>query len=506
MLPRKREPILVRIIKGRHGRVPIRTHLTIRFDYGSIVPWVRSTSSGIHAVAGPNAIFVDSAVKMRGENLHTVGDFEVSAGEQACFVLSWHPSHEKRSAAADPDCSCDETEQWWRAWTARCSYSGPHQDLIQRSLITLKALSYDPTGGIVAAPTTSLPELIGGVRNWDYRFCWLRDATFALYALMLGGFTQEAAAWRDWLLRAVAGSPSQLNILYGLAGERRLTEIELPWLVGYEQSKPVRIGNAAWSQFQLDVFGEICDAFHVARRLGVPLDENVWAVQKKLGEYLEAHWHDPDEGIWEVRGPRRHFVHSKVMAWVAFDRLVKTIERFGADGPLDRWKTVRAEIHREVCRRGFDARRNTFVQSYDADDLDANLLMLPLVGFLPSDDARIRGTVTAIEKNLMVGGFVARYRTKSNLDGLPPGEGVFLPCTFWLADNLLSLGRRDEAEALFEKLSGLANDVGLYSEEYDPHAGRFLGNFPQAFTHVALVNTGFNLWHPDSPARHRTQG
>ena len=506
MLPREREPNLVRMVEGRRGHVAMQTVLTFRFDYGSIVPWVRSTSTGLQAVAGPDAVYVDSLVKLHGENLHTVGEFEIAAGERKCFVMSWHPSNEDRAAASDPVCSCEQTQRWWQEWASRFPYEGPHRDLVLRSLITLKALTYAPTGGIVAAPTTSLPEFIGGVRNWDYRFCWLRDATFTLYALMLGGFTEESAAWRDWLLRAVAGSPSQLNILYGLAGERRLTEIELPWLAGYENSKPVRTGNAAWSQFQLDVFGEICDALHVARRMQVPLDENVWAVQQKLGKYLEEHWHDPDEGIWEVRGPPRHFVHSKVMAWVAFDRLVKTVERFGMEGPADRWRTVRDEIHREVCERGFDARRNTFVQSYDSDELDANLLMLSLVGFLPSNDPRLAGTVAAIQRELMWEGFVARYRTHHDVDGLPPGEGVFLPCTFWLADNLLALGRREEAQQLFERLAGLANDVGLFSEEYDPRAQRFLGNFPQAFTHVALVNSAFNLWHPDSPVRHRKQG
>ena len=430
MLPRQREPNLVRIVKGQVGRVPIRTELTIRFDYGSIVPWVRSTPTGIQAIAGPDSVYIDSAVNLRGENLHTVGEFDIAAGEQKCFVMSWHPSNEECAAPSDPLCSFDETERWWGEWASHCSYQGPHQELVLRSLITLKALTYAPTGGIVAAPTTSLPEFIGGVRNWDYRFCWLRDATFTLYALMLGGFTEEAAAWRDWLHRAVAGSPSQLNILYGLAGERRLTEIELPWLAGYENSKPVRIGNAAWSQFQLDVFGEICDSLHAARRMKVPLDENVWAVERELGEYLEQHWRDPDEGIWEVRGPRRHFVHSKVMAWVAFDRLVKTIERFGAEGPLDRWQGVREEVHREVCQRGFDPKQNTFVQSYDSDELDASLLMLPLVGFLPSDDPRIRGTVAAIERELMQGGFVARYRTHPNVDGLPPGKECFSPARF----------------------------------------------------------------------------
>ncbi len=384
-------------------------------------------------------------------------------------------------------------------------YEGPWKDLVLRSLITLKALTYEPTGGIVAAPTTSLPEKIGGPRNWDYRFCWLRDATFTLYSLMLGGFTSEAEAWRQWLLRAVAGSPSQLNIMYGLAGERRLTELELSWLPGYENSLPVRIGNAAWSQFQLDVFGEVCDALHAARRLGLPMDENVWAVERQLCEYLEEHWQDPDEGIWEIRGPKKNFVHSKVMAWVAFDRVIKTIEHFGTKGPLTKWRKIRAEIHREVCEQGYDADRNTFVQSYDSKELDASLLMMTHVGFLPPHDHRLRGTVEAIMRELMVDGFIIRYRTESDVDGLPPGEGAFLPCTFWLVDNLVAIGRRDEAEALFERLAALANDVGLLAEEYDPQARRLVGNFPQAFTHVALVNSAFNLWQTACPAEHRHQ-
>ena len=481
----------------------MHTELIIRFDYGSIVPWVRSTPAGIQAVAGPDAIYIDTQVKLHGENLKTVGDFNISAGEKKCFVLQWHPSNEERTTSPEGTCSCDDSQSWWQAWANRCSYDGPHRELVLRSLITLKALTYAPTGGIVAAPTTSLPELLGGVRNWDYRFCWIRDATFTLYSLMLGGFTDEAVAWRDWLLRAVAGSPSQLNIMYGIRGERRLTEFELDWLAGYEHSQPVRIGNAAWKQFQLDVFGEVCDALHVARRLNVPLDENVWSVECKLAEYLETHWRDPDEGIWEVRGPRQHFVHSKVMAWVAFDRMIKTIERFHTDGPLEKWKAIRDEIHREVCQHGFDPKQNSFVQSYESAELDASLLMVPLVGFLPPNDPRVRGTVAAIERGLTSDGLVARYRLNSTLGKLPPGQGVFLPCSFWLVDNLMATGRHDEACKKFDRLAALANDVGLLPEEYDPAARRFLGNFPQAFTHVSLINSAFNLWHPDSPAEHR---
>ena len=505
MPPRSHQPNLVRIVEGLRGQVPMQTQLTIRFDYGSIVPWVRSTSTGIHAIAGPDAVYIDSQVELHGENMHTVGEFTISAGEKKCMVLQWHPSHEERNESPDANCSRDDAEKWWQEWSGRCTYDGPHRDLVLRSLITLKALIYAPTGAIVAAPTTSLPEFLGGVRNWDYRFCWIRDATFTLYALMLGGFTEEAAAWRDWLLRAVAGSPAQMNIMYGIRGERRLTEYELSWLEGYEKSAPVRIGNAAWSQFQLDVFGEVCDALHVARRLKVPLDENIWGVESKLAEYLETHWRDSDEGIWEVRGPRRHFVHSKVMAWVAFDRMVKTIERYESKGPVEKWRAIRDEIHREVCQRGFDAKQNSFVQSYDSDELDASLLMIPLVGFLPPSDPRVIGTVAAIERGLTADGFVARYRLNSTLGSLPPGQGVFLPCSFWLVDNLMATGRRDEAEKMFERLAGLANDLGLMAEEYDPAAKRFLGNFPQAFTHVALANSAFNLWKPGGPAQHRSE-
>jgi GH15 family glucan-1,4-alpha-glucosidase len=506
MPPRTKQPVLLRMVEGRRGEVAMRTELVIRFDYGSIVPWVRGTSKGLQAIAGPDAVYIDSPVKLRGENVTTVGEFMVKAGERKCFVLLWNPLNELRDDPAVANCKCDDTQAWWEEWSGRCVYRGPHRECVFRSLITLKALTFAPTGGMVAAATTSLPEFIGGVRNWDYRFCWIRDATFTLYALMLGGFTDEAAAWRDWLLRAVAGSPWQLNIMYGLAGERRLTEIELPWLAGYEKSKPVRIGNAAWSQFQPDVFGEVCDALHVAARLKIPLGEDVWAIERKLGEYLEQHWRDADEGIWETRGPRQHFVHSKMMAWVAFDRMVKAVERSRLEGPVQRWREIRDEIHREVCQRGFDTKRSTFVQAYDSDELDASLLMMPLVGFLPASDPRVQGTIAAIERELTVDGYVARYRIDSTLGHLPPGQGVFLPCSFWLVDNLMAVGRRAAAEKMFDRLAKLANDVGLLAEEYDPAAKRFLGNFPQAFTHVALVNSAFNLWKPGGPAQHRREG
>jgi GH15 family glucan-1,4-alpha-glucosidase len=398
--------------------------------------------------------------------------------------------------ALDAEAAVSHTEAWWTEWSSRCRYRGPWRDAVIRSLVTLKALTYAPTGGIVAAATTSLPEQLGGVRNWDYRFCWLRDATFTLYALMMGGFIEEARAWREWLLRAVAGAPPQIQIMYGLAGERRLTELELDWLPGYEGAAPVRIGNAAHQQLQLDIYGEVMDALHVARREGLPSDENAWRVQRQLLEYLETIWDQPDEGIWEVRGPRRHFTHSKVMAWVAFDRGVQAVERFGRTGPADAWRETRAEIHREVLEQGFDVELNSFTQSYGSKRLDASLLIIPLVGFLPADDPRMIGTVAAIERELVRDGLVYRYshdEEVTGIDGLPPGEGAFLPCTFWLADNLALQGRLDEAEALFERLLDLRSDLGLLAEEWDPATRRQLGNFPQAFTHVALVNTAFNL-------------
>jgi GH15 family glucan-1,4-alpha-glucosidase len=503
MPPRDRDPILARSVIGRRGRVRMHMELVLRFDYGAIVPWVRRTPRGIHAVAGPDGLTVETPVALEGRNLHTVATFDVAAGQRVPFVAAWHPSHLAACPCPDARETEERTERWWREWSRSCAYRGPWEEHVRRSLITLKALTYAPTGGIVAAATTSLPEHVGGVRNWDYRYCWLRDATFTLYALLLAGYTEEACAWREWLLRAVAGKPDQLSIMYGIAGERRLTEIELDWLPGYEGSRPVRIGNAAHRQLQLDVYGEVVDAMHLARRRGVPGSEDAWRVVGTMLHHLEHAWRQPDEGIWEVRGPRRHFTHSKVLAWVAFDRMVKEIERHGRKGPLARWRALRDEIHAEVCTRGFDARRNTFVQRYDAGDLDAALLMIPLVGFLPAGDPRVRGTVSAIQDELLLDGFVQRYRTHPEVDGLPGGEGVFLPCTLWLADNLILQGRVEEGRAVFERVLGLANDVGLWSEEYDPGARRMLGNFPQAFTHVAVINTAFNLANAVQPAADR---
>ena len=500
MPPRTAAPDLVRMVVGVRGRIPMRMQLVIRFDHGSIVPWVRRIERGIRATAGPETLLLRADVELRGVDFTTVAEFDVAEGQQVAFDLAWHRSHEPAPPESDVDGAIRDTTAWWEAWSARCRYQGQWRDPVVRSLITLKAMTYAPTGGMVAAPTTSLPERLGGVRNWDYRFCWLRDATFTLYALMMGGYIDEAREWREWLLRAVAGNPDQIQIMYGLAGERRLTELELGWLPGYERSAPVRIGNAAHMQLQLDIFGEVMDALHVARREGLPSDDDAWRVQRELTAHLEQIWSDPDEGIWEVRGPRRHFTHSKVMAWVAFDRVVKDVERFGQAGPVDRWRALRDQVHDDVCRKAYDPSRNTFVQYYGAKALDASLLMMPLVGFLPPSDPRIRGTVEAIERELVRDGFVARYPTRESVDGLPPGEGTFIACTFWLADNLALLGRRDDARDCFERLLGLANDVGLLSEEYDPDAKRLVGNFPQAFAHVSLVNTAYNLSAEPGPA------
>jgi GH15 family glucan-1,4-alpha-glucosidase len=506
MTPRQRLPDVVRLVEGVRGSVPMEMELTIRFDYGSIVPWVRRMPDGtLSAVAGPDALCLHTPVSHEGRDLSTVAAFTVRAGERVPFSLLWHPSTESPPEPCDAVAAVAGVERHWEDWSARSTYRGEWRDAVQRSLLTLKALAYAPTGGVMAAATTSLPECLGGVRNWDYRYCWLRDATFSLYALMLSGYVDEAKAWRDWLLRAVAGRPNDLQILYGPAGERRLPEVELPWLAGYEASVPVRIGNAAVHQFQLDVYGELMDTMHIARRAGLEAEPYAWPLQCALLDFLESGWREPDEGIWEVRGPRRHFTHSKVMAWVAFDRAVKAVERFGCEGPADRWRALRDDIHAEVCRRGYDAGKRSFVQYYGSDRLDASLLMIPLVGFLPATDPRMRGTVQAIERELVADGFVRRYHTETAtaVDGLPPGEGTFLPCSFWLADNLALLGRRDEARALFERLLALRNDVGLLSEEYDPVRQRLVGNFPQAFTHVALINTARNLSGGGGPAEDR---
>ena len=484
---------IVRIVRGLRGAVPMRMDLSVRFDYGHIVPWITRYNHAIRAIAGPDALELKTPVPMHIRNLAAVSEFTIESGQTIPFSLTWYPSHEASPSEDDSAELLRETEAWWLEWSSRCTLVGPWRDLALRSLITLKALTYGPTGGIVAAPTAALPEWIGGPRNWDYRFCWLRDATLTLYALMLSGYMSEAFAWRDWLLRAVAGSPDDLQILYGIAGERRLTEFELSWLTGYEKSSPVRIGNAAHQQFQLDVYGEIMGAFDVGRRSGATPSLESWALLTALMENLKKVWNQPDEGIWEVRGPRRHVTHSKVMAWVALDRAVRALEAGFQKGPLERWRRLRDRIHRDVCQQGFNRGRNAFVQYYGSDALDAALLMIPMVGFLPAQDPRVVGTVEAIRRELISDGLVMRYRTEEGVDGLPAGEGAFLPCSFWLVDNLVLAGHHHEAHELFERLASLCNDVGLIAEEYDPVSRRLLGNFPQAFTHVSLVNSVHNL-------------
>jgi GH15 family glucan-1,4-alpha-glucosidase len=493
MPPRGKAPDIVRVVEGVRGHVEMSSELVIRFDYGSVVPWVRRIDGGRIAVAGPDALCFRTPVEHRGENMRTIGEFDVRKGERVPFVLTWYPSNQRPPRPIDAEDSLEDTLDYWRAWAGRCAYKGKWQDEVHQSLTVLKALTYAPTGGIVAAATTSLPEKIGGERNWDYRYCWLRDATLTLLAFVNAGYLEEARAWRVWLLRAAAGDPSALQIMYGVAGERRLSELTLDWLPGYEQSPPVRVGNAASDQFQLDVYGEVLDALHQARVRDLEGSKQAWALQRHLLGYLEHAWKEPDEGIWEVRGPRRHFTHSKVMAWVAFDRGVQAVERFGQTGPVERWREVRREIHREVCERGFDDELNSFTQSYGSKQLDASLLIIPLVGFLPPADPRMVGTVAAIEKGLLRDGFVLRYATESGADGLPGSEGAFLACSFWLAENYAYAGRLDEAEALFERLLGLRNDLGILSEEYDVSAGRLVGNTPQAFSHVGLVNVARHL-------------
>jgi GH15 family glucan-1,4-alpha-glucosidase len=492
---------IVRIVEGLSGRVSLRMELVVRFDYGSIVPWVRRAGEILLLTAGPDTLELAASVAVAGENLKSVAEFYVSAGERQSFVLNYRPSHADTRPTIDAERALIDTESLWQEWSRRCTYQGQWRHSVLRSLITLKALTYKPTGGLIAAPTTSLPEWPGGMRNWDYRYCWLRDATFTLNALLLAGYDDEAAAWREWLLRAVAGSPDDLQILYGVTGARRLDEYEVAWLPGYEKSVPVRLGNAAAKQFQLDVYGEVMDTLHLARVAGLAPEPEAWKVQVALLKFLESHWERPDDGLWEVRGPRRHFTHSKIMAWVAFDRAIKDAEQDGLEGPIERWRQLRDTIHRQVCEDGFDPRENTFVQSYDSTHLDASLLLIPQVGFLPADDARVVGTIAAIERRLVVDGLVLRYSTTTDVDALPPGEGTFLPCSFWLADSYLLTGRRQECEALFERLLSLSNDVGLFAEEYDARAKRMLGNFPQALTHMALVNTARLLSMPEHEVR-----
>jgi len=499
---------LVRLVVGKRGAVDMRMELILRFDYGSAVPWVEQLpdGSGITAVAGPDRVVLHTPVKLRGENKHTVADFSVNAGGVIPFVLTHQASHLPIPAAIDALRSRDETLRFWRAWSSHCSYSGRYSEAVRRSLITLKALTYRPTGGIVAAPTTSLPERLGGVRNWDYRYCWLRDATLTLIALMQTGYYHEAEEWRRWLLRAAAGSPEQTQIMYGIAGERRLFEWEIGWLPGYEKSKPVRVGNAAADQLQLDVYGEVMDALYQGRQGKLERDKTAWGLQRALAQHLEKAWREPDEGIWETRGGRQHFTFSKLMCWVAFDRVIKSLEREHPDSELcDRWRRVRREIHDDVCRNGFDAAQNSFVQAYGSRQLDASLLLIPCVGFLASDDPRVIGTVAAIQRRLLDDGFVRRYDTAETDDGLPPEEGAFLACSFWLVDNLVLQGKRDEAVALFERLLALCNDVGLLAEEYDTGARRQVGNFPQAFSHVALINSALNLTRAAGPTQQRAK-
>ena len=496
---------LSRRVRGLRGSVALRSELVVRFDYGSVVPWVSRQPDGrLELIAGPDRLVFDSAVPLHGENMRTVGDFTLGEGEVVDFALTWTPSFKPFPERLDTEAALREAERGWLEWSGQFEGRGEWNDAVLRSLLTLKALAHFETGGIVAAATTSLPEQIGGTRNWDYRYCWLRDATLTLYALMQSGFLEEAGRWRTWLLRAVAGSPEKLQIMYGVAGERRLTEHEVPWLSGYEGSAPVRVGNAAHDQRQLDVYGEVLDALYVGRRLGLAPDASGWALEKQLVLHLETIWHLPDDGIWEVRGPRRHFTHSKVMAWVAFDRAIRSIEEFGMDGPVARWTAVRDQIHEDVCRKGFDPGLGSFVQSYGSDQLDASLLMIAIVGFLPASDPRVSGTVAAIERRLLHDGFVLRYDTGPGTDGLPPGEGAFLACSFWLADNYVLQGRIEEARALFARLLSLRNDVGLLAEEYDPVLRRQVGNFPQAFSHLALIGTARNLLDAAGPARQRS--
>jgi GH15 family glucan-1,4-alpha-glucosidase len=494
MMPRNDAAELARLVVGTRGQVQMNLELIIRFDYGSVVPWVWQSDHGISAIAGPDTVALRTQVPLRGENFKTFAEFTVAEGQKIPFDLAWYPSHKQEPAPLNVEEAIRETDNWWREWSGRCSYQGKWRDAVLRSLITLKGLTFLPTGGIVAAPTTSLPELLGGVRNWDYRFCWVRDATLTLQALLDAGYLDEAREWREWLLRAVAGSPSELNILYGLHGERRLTELELPWLPGYEKSVPVRTGNAAYKQYQLDIFGEVVNTLFQAREAGLgPPEHSRNEVALAMLEFLETGWEQPDDGIWEMRGPRRHFVHSKMMAWVAVDRLVRSARQGRIDTDIARWERLRDAIHEQVCREGFDADINSFVQYYGGKHLDASLLMMPLVGFLPANDDRVAGTVKAIETHLVDHGFVARYTQDPAVDGMPHGEGMFLACTFWLVDNYVLQNRRQDAERMFERLLNIRNDVGLLSEEYDPVAKRLLGNFPQAFSHVGLVNTAFNL-------------
>ena len=495
MVPGADNSCVVRIVEGRRGEVAVRMEASLRFDYGKSIPWVtrRNGGNGIIAVAGPDMVVLRTPVPLRGEDMKTVADFSVREGERLTFVLTHGASHMPMPISLDAEDALYATNEFWSAWSARCTYNGPWADAVRRSLLTLKCLTYAPTGGIVAAPTTSLPEALGGVRNWDYRYCWLRDATITLFSFMAAGYTDEASAWADWLHRSIAGSPVQVQIMYGIAGERRIEEAELPWLPGYQGAAPVRIGNAAATQLQLDVFGEVMEALYQARAAKLLTNPQSWSLQRGLLEHLETAWKQPDEGMWETRGGPKHFTFSKVMAWVAFDRAIRDAEKNELHGPVDQWRKVRDEIHATVCREGYDGKKGSFVQSFGSDQLDATLLMIGAVGFLPHDDPRVQGTVAAVERELLVNGFVLRYRTEGGGDGLPAGEGAFLACSFWLASAWFNQGREEDAVELFERLVALCNDVGLLSEEYDAKARRFTGNFPQAFSHVALINAALTL-------------
>jgi GH15 family glucan-1,4-alpha-glucosidase len=484
---------VVRIVEGVRGKVDVRMELALRFDYGRAVPWVTRIKDGVRAIAGPNLAMLHASVPVHGEDLKTVADFTVNEGERAWFTLTYGQSYHPDPHPINAEHALKDTEEFWRRWTGKLRYEGKYRDQVERSLIALKAMTFRPSGGVVAAMTTSLPENLGGVRNWDYRFCWLRDTTFTLLALTNGGYFDEAEAWQDWLLRALAGSPEQVQIMYGVKGERQLIEWEVDWLPGYENSRPVRVGNAAAGQLQLDIYGEVLDSFFHAQHAMARHSERDFRVLALLLDHLEKIWQDPDEGIWETRGGPKQFTYSKMMAWVAFDRAVMLAQQLKYAGPIEKWKTIREAIHAQVCERAFNKKKNSFVQAYDSDQLDAGLLLMPVVGFLPGSDPRVKGTVEAIERELMSDGLVLRYDTSKVNDGLPPGEGVFLACSFWMVSSLNAIGRLDDARALFERLITLSNDLGLLSEEYDVKRKRLVGNFPQAFSHIALVNAAFDL-------------
>jgi GH15 family glucan-1,4-alpha-glucosidase len=502
-------PDVARRVEGLSGRVAMRTDLAPRFDYGNVLPWLRAEGSRVHIIAGPDHLIFDADVELDiGSEERVEAEFAVDSGDTVDFRLSWRHMQQDSVDHLDVATVVDQTDRWWRDWAGRCNYEGPYRDAVIRSLLTLKALIYRPTGGMVAAPTTSLPELLGGERNWDYRYCWVRDASFTLLTLLDAGYEHEALEWREWLLRAAAGRPDQMQILYGVDGRRRLPELELDWLPGYERSHPVRTGNAAAHQFQLDVYGQLMDALHQSRVHDMPPDEDAWRLQRRLMDFLEGNWREPDNGIWEVRGPRRHFTHSKIMAWTAADRAVKAVRDFGRDGDADRWARLREAIFDEVCERGYDPDRNTFTQYYGSRSLDASLLTIPITGFLPADDRRVRGTVDAIEQELVADGLVHRYTMDehtSDVDGLPEGENAFLPCCFWLADNYILRGEEERGRKLFERFLELRNDVGLLSEEYDTGAGRQVGNFPQALSHLLLIDTAYNLSSRPGPDEQLSQ-